>query len=151
MEAGSRRQLEERDAAGRDVLSHRAGRHRETGAGQLVVQLTVDEVHLPQVRLRGIPGDPRPVLHRRPAMRVPLDAETDQETDRRPVHLADTVGRLAAYGGDDGVRRGSTRSGAVDGRGNRAGDHLDLRYLTKTPGIGGVRGFCFRQCARFSI
>ena len=45
---------EQVDAACGDVLAHRAGTDGEAGDRELVVQLAVDQVHLPQVRLRRV-------------------------------------------------------------------------------------------------
>ena len=46
-----------------DVLAHLSGSNLESGGLELTVQLDVDEVHLSQVGLARVPGDPGPVLH----------------------------------------------------------------------------------------
>jgi len=45
------------DAAGGDVLAHDAGRHREPGGDQRVMQLGMDEVDLPQIGLARVAPD----------------------------------------------------------------------------------------------
>lgn len=51
------RQGQQVDPAGRDVLPHLTGGDREAGPPELIVQLGVDQMDLPEIRLRGIAGD----------------------------------------------------------------------------------------------
>ena len=73
MQPRAGRELQQMDAASRDVLAHQAGRQLETGWLQLVVQLGMDQVHLPQVRLAGVARHPGAVLDRRTEVSVPFD------------------------------------------------------------------------------
>src|SRR4051812_42841426 len=62
VESGSGREAEQVDATRGHVLTHRARAHDELACRQLVVELAVDQVHLPAVGLAGIACDSRSVL-----------------------------------------------------------------------------------------
>jgi len=81
MEPRARRQREQVHAARRDVLAHLPWRDGEARGPQLVVQLGVDQVDLPEVRPARVACHPRAMLHGRARMRVALDAEPGDETD----------------------------------------------------------------------
>jgi hypothetical protein len=67
------------EAAGGDVLAHVAGFHSEAGGVQLVEQLGVDQVDLPQVGLGGVAGDAGAVLHGFAGVRVAFDTEAGDQ------------------------------------------------------------------------
>jgi len=66
-----------------DVLPQRPRWHGEPVRLHLVEQFLVDQVHLAQIRLRRVAGDPRAVLHGDSGVGVPSDA--------LPLHQADDV------------------------------------------------------------
>ena len=77
-----------------DVLANLAGGHLEPLGKQFVKQLSVDEMDLPEIGLRGVLGDSGAMLHRDPAMRIAFDAEAREQLDvwggflREPVLIA---------------------------------------------------------------
>ena len=77
----------------RDVLAHQPRRHVEAGGAQLVVELGVDQVHLPQVRLGRVTPHARAVLDRLADVRVTVDAEPCHQQDPVRVRLRHRVVR----------------------------------------------------------
>src|SRR6476659_6867865 len=96
----SGRKLEQRDTARRDVLPQLTRTHREAGRGELVVQLGVNEVHLPEIRLRRIARQARAMLYGDAEMGVAIDAQAFNQSNRRLILLAERV-RIASRDGDD--------------------------------------------------
>src|SRR5918997_4276520 len=96
-ERGPGRQAEQVDAAGGYVLAHLPGPDVEARRPQLVVELRVYQVDLPEVRSRRVPSHPGAVLHRLAHVGVALDAEPRQEPDAVFGRLAEGVPRAAAY------------------------------------------------------
>src|SRR5262249_32957191 len=68
----------------------------ETGGGQFVVELSVDQVHLAKVWLVRVEADARAVLDRRALVRVAFDAEAGEQADHAIIRLAHRVFRAAA-------------------------------------------------------
>ncbi|KPV48361.1 hypothetical protein SE17_38480 [Kouleothrix aurantiaca] len=89
MEARAVRQPQQVDPAGRNIFAHIASPHAKPGRAQLVVQLAVDQMHLPQVRLRGVGGDARAVLHGDAQVRIARHAQPFQQFDARLAGLAE--------------------------------------------------------------
>jgi len=82
------------------ILSHIAWPDVETAGGEFVVQFGVDEVNLPEIGLRGIARDARKMLHRRPAMRIVLDALPRKQAnagDRGFTEFVDGASRDRRY------------------------------------------------------
>jgi hypothetical protein len=61
------------------------------------VELRVDEVHLPQVRLRGVLPDPGAVFYGPAHVGVALDAETGEKPDAVFGRLAEGVPDAATH------------------------------------------------------
>jgi hypothetical protein len=72
------RQSQQIDAVGRDVLAHLPGCDGEAGFPQFVMQLGMDQMHLPHIGLGGVARHPRAVFDGRTEMRVAFDPEADQ-------------------------------------------------------------------------
>jgi hypothetical protein len=89
------RQRQEIDSARRDVFAHLARRDHEPHPLELLVKLGVDEMHLPQVRLRGISRDARPVLDRRAKVSVARHTKAGDELNAGLYRFAERV-RVAA-------------------------------------------------------
>lgn len=81
-EPGARRQRQQIEAAGGDVLADIAGRNSEALAGQFVEQLGVDQMDLAQVRLRRIASYARTMPDGHARMTVALHAKPGQQGDR---------------------------------------------------------------------
>ena len=64
---------------------------------QLVEQLKMNEMDLPQIRLSGIARYAGPVFHRPPTVCVSLDADPSDEADHQLRPLAERVSRTSAY------------------------------------------------------
>ncbi len=77
------------DAARGDVLAQVPGMHSESLGRELVEQLSVNEVNLPQVGLQGITRDARAVFDCGAAVRITLDAESGFECDEQLGALAE--------------------------------------------------------------
>jgi hypothetical protein len=77
-----------------DVLSEVTRPDCEAGRSQILLELSVHQVHLPQVRLERIRRHPRPVLHRRTEMGIALDAHPRNEDELILFALRERV-RLA--------------------------------------------------------
>jgi hypothetical protein len=105
VEARAGRQREQLDAARGDVLPQHARPDREAGGRELVVELRMDQVDLPQVRLRGVSRHPGAVSDRLAEMRVALDAEPREQSDRVRAGLRERVRLAPAHGRHDGARR----------------------------------------------
>jgi hypothetical protein len=69
----------------------------EASRVQLVEQLGVNEMDLPEVRLRRVDRDAGAVLHRFAAMGVALDAETGQKPNRALHRLAEAMPHRRAH------------------------------------------------------
>ncbi len=108
VQSGTGRQPEEIDATRGDVLAHLPCRHDETRGTQLVVQLSVEQVHLPQVGLARIPRHARAMLDRMPHVRVALDTQPGQKPNAFPIRLAHRVCRAAAHRSHDPALRSAT-------------------------------------------
>jgi hypothetical protein len=61
----------------------------------------VNQMHLAEVGLGGITGDPRKVLHRPAKVRIPLYSEAGHQLDAVLVGLAEGVTFSAADRGDE--------------------------------------------------
>jgi hypothetical protein len=103
MEARTREQGKQVDAARCDVFAHLTWREVKAGRAQLVVQLGMDQVHLSQVGLRRVARHARAVLHSSAGVRVALDAEAFEQPNAYLVRLREAVRRAAAHGQDDAV------------------------------------------------
>jgi len=126
---GPGRQPEQVDAARGDVLPHLAGRQRESGRTELVVELGVDQVDLAEIRRLGILPQPRAVLDGRTEMSIALDTQAAQQRDPIPRPLLDRVALAQAHRRYDPVRAIALHSsclsqarpaGEPDGAGPRA-------------------------------
>lgn len=110
------RQTKQREPARREIFAEVAGREAEAGGEQFVVQFHGEKVHLPQVRLGGIDGDPRTVFHGRAGVGVAVDAVSGHEANAIDDRLAERVRGIPANGDDDsagvhgGVRVGVKNS-----------------------------------------
>jgi hypothetical protein len=82
-----------------------AGHDSETFRAQLVMQFGVDEVHLAQVRLCGVDGDARTMLHGDAGVSVTLDAEPVNEDCLASAGLAESMLAVAAHRDDDRMWR----------------------------------------------
>lgn len=103
-ESGARRQREQVGAACRDVLAHDAGGYMEALRAQLVVEFSVDEVHLAEVRLTRVASHPRAMLDGPAAVSVALYAQPSKQPDAIRVGLAERVlGRATDRGNEAGV------------------------------------------------
>lgn len=85
-----------------DVLAELARLDVESLRLQFGEQLTVDEVHLAQVRLRRILGHARSMLHRCSAMSIALDSEPSDHRDGRLRDLGERVSLTGGNGDDAG-------------------------------------------------
>ena len=114
--------MEEIDATCSHVLAEIARFDREPSRTKLVVQLGVDEVHLPQVRLQRVPRHARPVPDGDALMRVSLHAQPRDETDTGLRRLAEGVAATPCDG-DDECGQWSSSLVEVDRRGGRSTRH----------------------------
>ena len=64
---------------------------------QLVMQLRVNQVDLPEVGPLGVPGCKRPVLDCSSLVRVTLDAQAGEQANTALVRLCDRMRRAAAH------------------------------------------------------
>ena len=85
------RQAQQIDAARGDVLAQVRRRHPKAALSQLIEQLCLHQVHLPQVRHCRVARHARAVLHRHPHMRIALHAQPLQQPDRQRRLLAEPV------------------------------------------------------------
>ena len=74
-------QAEQFQAHGQDVFADLAGAERIAGGGKLFQLFRGEEVHLAEIRLRGIAALLIQVLHGRAAVRIALDAFTGEQVD----------------------------------------------------------------------
>lgn len=95
-EPGARRQGQQIEAAGGDVLAHVARPDLDPLGEERLMQLGVDQMDLTQVRLVGVARDPRPVLHSLARMTVALHAKPRQQGDRRLFRLGKAMVTAAA-------------------------------------------------------
>ena len=96
VEPGADGQGEQVDAAGRDVLAEVAGCHREPATSELVEQLGLHEVDLPEVRRR-VRLAARHVLHHRARVRIPLDPDPGRKPHHVLVDLGERVHSAPAH------------------------------------------------------
>ena len=86
--------LQQIDSMGGDILSEFA---RGDLGGHLVEQLRMNEVNLPEIRLRGIASHPRKMLHGCAEVRVAFDTEAGHKGDGFSGWLAEAVFIVAAH------------------------------------------------------
>ena len=106
------RKREEVDAPRGHVLPHLSGCDIEPGRAELAVELGMDEVHLPEVRLRGVAAHAGPVLDRLARVCVAFDAEACDQRDHISERLGHRV-RVAPGDGHDDARHAATGSDAA--------------------------------------
>jgi hypothetical protein len=99
---GPRGKAKQIDAFGGDVFADLSGKNGKPGCGKLAEQLTVDQMDLPQIRLRRIASNAGSMFYRRPAMRVTVHTETLAERDMRHRRLGERVPCALVNGMDDG-------------------------------------------------
>ena len=92
------RQPEQVDAARGHVLAHLAGRHLEPALAQLVMELGMNEVDLPQIGLRRIRAHAREMLEPLPEMSIPLNPEPGEQTFPVVSALVDDIVAVARAG-----------------------------------------------------
>lgn len=95
-EPGARRQGQQIEAAGGDVLAHVARPDLEPLCDQRLVQFGVKQMDLAQVGLRRIASHPRPMLDGHAGMTVALHAKPGQQGDRGLFRLGKAVVTAAA-------------------------------------------------------
>jgi hypothetical protein len=86
---------------------HLAGLHSKAGRPQLLEELCVHQVHLPQVGLSWIPGDPGAMLHHLSGVRISFDTVTCDQANTLLAGLTKRVPRAQAqrnYGAEHTVR-----------------------------------------------
>ncbi|MCY1308035.1 hypothetical protein D9M70_580140 [compost metagenome] len=103
MQPRAARQAQQIDTPGGDVLAHRAFRHVEAGELEFVMQLAVDQVHLPQIGLRRIRLDAGAVLDGNAEMGIALHAQPRQQHDRGHDRFAERMRGATRHGGHDGI------------------------------------------------
>ena len=86
--------LQQVDSFGGDILAELA---RGDVGSHLVEQLRMNEVNLPEIRLRGIASDPREMLHCRAEVRVPFHTEPGDKGDGFSRWLREAVFIVAAH------------------------------------------------------
>jgi hypothetical protein len=96
VEPGADGQAEQVDAAGRDVLAEVARCHGEPATRELVEQLGLHEVDLPEVRRR-VRLASRPVLNCRAGVHVALDADPGREPHHVRVDFGEPVHSTPAH------------------------------------------------------
>ena len=84
-------QIQQIDTASRDVLAHLAGGHFNAALQELVEQFSMNEMHLPQIRLIRIPPDSRQMLDAIPQVCVALDAEPKRSPATSQPSTLDTL------------------------------------------------------------
>ena len=97
-----RRQAKQIDSASRHILAQLSRRDREPRARDLVEQLRVHQVHLPQIRLRRVAGDAGPVLDRGAGVRIAFHAPPFDEDDVVDDGLAEPMVVILAHSDDEG-------------------------------------------------
>lgn len=95
-EPGARRQGQQIEAAGGDVLAHVARPDPEPLCDKGLVQFGVNQMDLAQVRLRRIASHARPMLDGHARMTVVLHATPRQQGDRRLFRLGKAMVTAAA-------------------------------------------------------
>src|SRR5262249_53282076 len=94
-------QMQQVDAARRDILPHLPSPHVETAGTQLVMQFRMDQVHLPQIGLARVAGHARAMFDRHPQMRIALHAEPREQADARLSWLDERMGTTLLHRLDD--------------------------------------------------
>jgi hypothetical protein len=100
MQARPARQRQQVETARRDVLTHLASADFEADRAQLVVQLGLDQVDLPQIGLLWLARLARKMLDRTAEMRITLYAQAAQELDPILGRFTERVRRASADGDD---------------------------------------------------
>jgi hypothetical protein len=77
----SDRQREQIQTTGGDVLAHLARSDLKASSVKLIVQFAVNQMHLSQVRLGRIGGNPRAMLDRHARVRVTFNAQTGKQAN----------------------------------------------------------------------
>jgi hypothetical protein len=98
-------ELEKFNALGGDVLAEVAVGDCKPLRCELIEELAVQKVNLPQVRLGGVLRDARPVLHGDSSMCIAVDTEPRDENDVRGAAFREGMGGIAADGNDSGIHR----------------------------------------------
>lgn len=109
----SSRKREQVETSSRDVLANLTWSQVEPQLAQLVEKLRMEKMYLTKIGLAWIANDPGAVLHRLAEMRVSLHAESDQESNSRPIGLGHRVGRAAADGFHDSTHPRSVENRVV--------------------------------------
>jgi hypothetical protein len=145
VQQGIRREREQVDASRRNILAQLPCRHLISRGRHFIKKLGMDQVHLPQIRLCWIPGNPGSVLDSHAGMSVALDAPARDQNNFVDDGFAETVVRISAHGDDgpDLVVQGhatilahtyaSTESGMPASRGRVATVKWLLRLIGDTP------------------
>ena len=69
------------NALGRDVLAKIARRHLVPGGRERLQECGIDQVNLPEIRLRGVGSHTRPVLHEGSSMDVTAYTDSCDQLD----------------------------------------------------------------------
>jgi hypothetical protein len=96
-------QAQEIDPASGDVLAHVPWPNRKAAGSELRQELGVNEVHLPEVWLAGVPSHPGEMLHGAATVRILLHTETGPHPNHGLRHLAEGVAVAEADGDNRGV------------------------------------------------
>lgn len=99
-------QAEQINSARGDILTELTGCNHVSTFRQHCQELLLDQMHLAEVRLGGVPSHQVPVFHELSRVGVPGHTQALEEGDRRPRSLAETV--LGA-GGNGNDRRSHDR------------------------------------------
>lgn len=100
VQPGAAGQAEEVQAAGGDVLAHLPRCDIEAAISQLVVELGMNEVDLPQVRLCRVGPNSGAMLHGHPGVRIVVHPDTGDKVDAVRIQLAECVHTATADGDD---------------------------------------------------
>ncbi len=133
----AQRELQQGDSTGKHIFSHRAGGYAEAFPGQLLEQLFMDQMHLPQVGLIWVLSHARAVLHLRTHMCIPRYAETGDQLQLRHAGFTEAMCRGQAQGSDEGhgAKIGYLQP-PVDGFCGCDGPRLPgMRYLSAMPPV----------------
>lgn len=97
---GGARQAEQIKPSRENILAQIARADSETPHLQFVEQFGMDQVNLPQIRLRRIHRDARTMLHRRPAMRIAAHPVSGDQVDAGSERLGETMRLVLRHGND---------------------------------------------------
>lgn len=90
---GARGKAKKIDALGRYVFTHLPRQNGKPGRGKLIERLTLNQMDLPQIRLRRIARDARTMLYCRSAMSVAVHTQALHKRDTRHRRLGERVRR----------------------------------------------------------